>query len=408
MSSLGFSSGPASSGLQSHRIALLFNANKVYDREIVAGIGAYLGSTRAAWELFMEEDFRCRPENMAGWQGDGIIADFDDPDIATALTGIQCPVVAVGSSYADPAHYPAGIPYVATDNRQLVRCAFEHLMGAGLPRFAMYSTPPTPRNRWAQEREQAFNELLAETGAEGSLFRGSTTEAQSWQGAQQQLIDWLQQLPKPIGIIAVNDARARHILQACLSAEIPVPEAVAIIGIDNDPLTRTLSRIPLSSVIQGTDQMGRTAAHLLHRLLRGGREHAAPVLVAPSGIHVAASSQHRPLSNPYVMRARHYIRQYAAQGIKAEQVVDHLGIARSTLDAYFRKELGYTVHDEIMHTKLGRAQDLLRDGQLSCSRIAVQCGFTSLQYMHAVFRRELGCTPREYQQNLREERVASN
>ena len=43
-----------------HRIALLFNANKVYDREIITGIGNYLLSTRVAWDLFLEEDFRCR------------------------------------------------------------------------------------------------------------------------------------------------------------------------------------------------------------------------------------------------------------------------------------------------------------------------------------------------------------
>jgi LacI family transcriptional regulator len=30
--------------------------------------------------------------------------------------------------------------------------------------------------------------------------------------------------------------------------------------------------------------------------------------------------------------------------------------------------------------------------------VAIRCGFTSLQYMYAVFRRELGCTPREYQE----------
>jgi hypothetical protein len=33
---------------RTHRIALLFNANKVYDREIITGIGKYLLSTRAS------------------------------------------------------------------------------------------------------------------------------------------------------------------------------------------------------------------------------------------------------------------------------------------------------------------------------------------------------------------------
>jgi LacI family transcriptional regulator len=32
----------------------------VYDREIITGIGNYLLSTRVAWDLFLEEDFRCR------------------------------------------------------------------------------------------------------------------------------------------------------------------------------------------------------------------------------------------------------------------------------------------------------------------------------------------------------------
>ncbi|GAB2882834.1 XylR family transcriptional regulator [Uliginosibacterium flavum] len=396
-----FGAQPPTHGPRPHRIALLFNANKVYDREIVAGIGAYMGSTRAVWDLFMEDDFRCRPWEMEGWGGDGIIADFDDPEISKALSQSPCPVVAVGSSYASPADYPTGIPYVATDNLQLIRLAHEHLLSVGITEFAMYSAPLNPGNRWAQEREKAFATVVGGPNAHRAIFRGEATHASGWQDAMSKLIVWLQALPKPLGIIAVNDARARHVMQACLIAGLAVPEEIAIIGIDNDPLTQTLSRIPMSSVIQGTQEMGMTAARLLHRMLCGGRECSAPVLVAPAGIHIATSSQHQALRNPYVMRARHYIRQYAAQGIKAEQVVDYLGLARSTLDAYFRKELGHTVHDEIMHTKLAKAKELLLDAQLSCASIAIQCGFTTLQYMHAVFRRELGCTPREYQLSQR-------
>lgn len=383
------------------RVALLFNANKVYDREIIAGIGHYLSSTRTAWDLYMDEDFRCRPQQMADWNGDGIIADFDDPDIAALAGKLRCPVVAVGSSYAEAANYPEGIPYVATDNQAILRMACEHLLAAGLPRMALYSLPARPDKRWAQEREQAFRAQLALTGEQAEIWRGDHTDSRSWQQHLDSLAAWLHSLPKPVGIIAVNDARARHVLQACLSAGIAVPEEVAVVGIDNDPISQTLTRIPLSSVIQGTREMGQTAARLLSRLIHGARECPPPVLVPPAGMQVATSSQHEALRNPYVMRARHYIRQYAGQGIKAEQVVSHIGIARSTLDAHFRKELGRTIHDEIMLTKLARAQELLRSGRQSCARIAEQCGFTSLQYMHAVFKRELGCTPREYQHSQR-------
>ena len=151
-----------------HHVALLFNANKVYDREIISGIGAYLRSTRAEWDLFIEDDFRARLTSLAQWHGDGIIADYDDPAVSEALAGAKLPVVAVGGSYEDHADYPKGVPYVATDNFKLVKLAHDHLVEAGLPRIAMYSLPEAPGNRWAQEREKAFARLASE---------GESTEA---------------------------------------------------------------------------------------------------------------------------------------------------------------------------------------------------------------------------------------
>lgn len=384
----------------SHRIALLFNANKVYDREIIAGIGHYLRSTRVAWDLFLEEDFRCRLTGIERFEGDGIIADFDDPAVAEALHGCPLPVVAVGSSFEDAAQYPADLPYIATDNRKLVSLAWTHLIGAGLPHLAMYSLPVAQENRWAQERELAFQALARDEGVDAPVYRGLATSAPSWNQASEQLGVWLDALPKPVGVIAVTDARARQLLQACLMHGIAVPEQVAIIGIDNDPLTRTLTRIPLSSVIQGTEEMGKTAAHMLHQMLGGARFPGRRILVPPVGINVLESTRHEPLSSPHVMRARHFIRQYACQGIKTEQVADYVGVSRSSLEEYFRRELHCTVHQEILRHKLDAAKALLASRDAASAEVAIRCGFTSLQYMYAVFRRELGCTPREYQDSV--------
>ena len=234
-----------------HRIALLFNANKVYDRQIMTGIGDYLKSTRVVWDLFMEEDFRSRTIDIREWLGDGIIADYDDPAVEEALSGLPIPVVAVGGSYADNSRYPANIPYIATDNDKLVRLAYDHLIEQGLCRFAFYGLPPLAGNRWAQEREHAYEQAIGEDGIPSIIYRGSPTSAGGWGRSQEDLIAWMHSLPKPVGIIAVTDARARQLLQACIAADIPVPEQVAIVGIDNDQMVQLLSRIPLTSVIQG-------------------------------------------------------------------------------------------------------------------------------------------------------------
>ena len=100
----------------------------------------------------------------------------------------------------------------------------------------------------------------------GVVYQGLETAPENWQHAQNRLADWLQTLPPQTGIIAVTDARARHVLQVCEHLHIPVPEKLCVIGIDNEELTRYLSRGP-SSVAQGTRQMGYQAAKLLHRLL---------------------------------------------------------------------------------------------------------------------------------------------
>ena len=383
-----------------HRVALLFNGNKVYDREILTGIAGYLSSTRVSWDLFLEEDFRCRLPGIERWQGDGIIADFDDPAVCAALANSQLPVVAVGGSYQDPADYPPNLPYVATDNFKLVKLAYHHLIEAGLPRFAFFSLPEAPGSRWAQEREKAFCQLMERDHMPAEVYRGLCTSAPSWDEAVEQQVAWLRSLPKPIGIIAVSDARARQLLQACLKAGIAVPEQVALIGIDNDPLARILTRVPLSSVMQGGEEMGRSAAHLLHQMLNGARLGCPRLLVPPAGINVLASTRHEPVHHPHVMQACHFIRQYACQGIKTEQVADYVGISRSSLESHFRRELGRSVHDEILRFKLDAATAILLREAGNIADIAVRCGFTSVQYLHTVFRRELGCTPREYQERL--------
>ena len=251
-------------------ITLLFNANKVYDRQVIEGVGHYLQSSKVDWDVYLEEDFRCRLENIEDWAGDGIIADFDDQEIQKALENSDIPVVGVGGSYQNQDDYPT-VPYVATDNRQLVNAAYEHLRQKGLERFAYYGVPLDENHRWAKEREQAIQAITFEEGYDCQIYRGHATRPETWQYAMNRLTDWLQSLPTPIGIVAVTDSRARHLLQACDHLGIEVPDRISIIGIDDDDIARHLSRISLSSVTQGCFEMGYRAAKLLHKKLKQHR-----------------------------------------------------------------------------------------------------------------------------------------
>ncbi len=386
-----------------YRITLLFNANKVYDRQVVEGVGEYLQASQCGWDIFIEEDFRCRIDNVKDWLGDGVIADFDDREIVQSLQSVSVPLVGVGGSYHDPDDYPP-VHYIATDNHALVQCAFMHLKEKGLNRFAFYGLPPSGGKGWAQEREYAFRQLVASEQYQGVVYQGMETAPDNWQYAQNRLADWVQALPPQTGIIAVTDARARHLLQVCEYLNIAVPEKLCVIGIDNEELTRYLSRVALSSVAQGTRQMGYRAAKLLHQLLH--HPVALPlqrILVPPVRVVGRSSTDYRSVHDPAVIQAMHYIRCYACKGIKVEQVLDAVGMSRSNLEKRFKDEMGQTIHGVIHAEKLERARNLLVSTSLSINEISVMCGYPSLPYFYAVFRKEYDLTPKEYRDRFAED-----
>ena len=389
------------------RITLLFNANKVYDRQVIEGIGEYLQASQCDWDIFLEEDFTTHLDNFEDWKGDGIIADFDNPDVVALLRNTDIPVIGVGGSYENENDYPA-VPYVATDNNALVALAFQHLKSKGFENFAFYGIPSDSWKQWAHEREKAFHKLIKQEGYSGSVYRGNDTSSQTWQYDMNRLADWLQRLPTPTGIIAVTDSRARHLLQVCEQLNIMVPDKMSVIGIDNEELARYLTRVSLSSVGQGCKEMGYRAAKMLHKKLVSTTNNTASeqatyerILVAPMKVYERQSTDYQALHDPYVIQAMHYIRHHACKGIKVDQVLTHVGISRSNMEGRFKLERGHSIHQEIHNSKLTRACSLLRNTELPIQEISELCGYPSLQYMYSVFKKDIDNTPKEYRDRER-------
>jgi LacI family transcriptional regulator len=336
-----------------------------------------------------------RLEHIVEWSGDGIIADFDDPAIQAAMHNAKVPVIGVGGSYINEQDYP-DVPYVATDNYEVVKSAYEHLKKKGLERFAFYGLPLDQTHRWAVERERAMLKLCKSDGYDCSIYRGHPTRPETWQYTMNRVSDWIQGLPNPVGIVSVTDARARHLLQACEQIGKLVPDNISIVGIDDDDIARYLSRISLSSVTQGCFDMGFQAAKLLHRHLDNPNLKSRRVLVPPVGVSERQSTDFKALKDPYVIQAMHYIRQNACRGIKVEQVLDYVGVSRSNLEQRFREEREHSIHTEIHNEKLAKACKLLVEEDIPTSEVAQVCGYPSLQYMYAVFKKHYDKTPREF------------
>ncbi|QLB15847.1 XylR family transcriptional regulator [Mannheimia granulomatis] len=378
-----------------YKIALLFNANKIYDRGVMKGIGQFIQASQCSWDIFVEDDFVYHKDTIESLSIDGIIADFDDPETAELLKDIDVPIVAVGGSYQNPDYYPK-LPYVATDNYALVEAAFLHLKQKGINQFAFYGYPAETEKHWSIERQKAFIQLMEKYEHQPNCYVGDKAHSDNWAELQTKLGEWLQTLPSHTGIIAVTDARARHLLQTCEHLKIAVPEELCVIGIDNEELIQYLSRVSLSSVTQGTTQIGYHAAKLLYRKLNHLPVSLKPILIPPLKIEERRSTDYRSLQDPSVIQAMHFIRHRACQGIKVEQVLDHLRMSRSNLEQRFKDEMNKTVHQVIHEEKLSRAKYMLKFTDIPTQEIAHVCGYPSLQYFYAVFKKEFGKTPKEF------------
>ena len=124
---------------------------------------------------------------------------------------------------------------------------------------------------WARWQHDRFAELATQSKCSLAshmkpLHFGGAAE---WSANLRGLAAWLRGLPKPVGIFACYDIRGQQILDACRMTGLRVPDDVAVVGVDNDPVRCTLSDPPLSSVVPDTHRVGYVAAELLTKQMKG-------------------------------------------------------------------------------------------------------------------------------------------
>ena len=202
--------------------------------------------------------------------------------------------------------------------------------------------------------------------------------------------------PKPLALLAYDDADAARALGACLAAGLSVPEDVAVLGIGGDRLICENQLVPLSSVEHDQGRTGYEGAELLDRLMDGGKPPRKPILIPPRGITVRASTDFIAATSPVVRRALEYIRGHLGESFGLAQIAAATGASRATVARLFEQELGRSVGSEILRQRMILAKTMLKDGTLSISEIAFRTGFCNPAYFTNTFRRAAGITPKKW------------
>ena len=206
----------------------------------------------------------------------------------------------------------------------------------------------------------------------------------------------MQALPKPCGLMAAVDLRAKQVLDTCRTANIRVPEEIAVVGVDNDATICENTTPTLSSVLPDFEGGGYLAAELLDRLFRGLQRKTLHLTYGVRGIVQRQSSQYLRQSDRMIASAIEFIRLNACAGITVTDVVTQMSVSRRYAERHFRAACGHSVLDEIQHHRLERVCSLLRETNLPIREIGERCGYDTEIYLKVLFKKRFGMTMRDY------------
>ena len=92
-----------------------------------------------------------------------------------------------------------------------------------------------------------------------------------------------------------------------------------------------------------------------------------------------------------------YIANHYTEALDASRLSQALGIGKTQLYALTKKLYQQGMAKHIRELRMEKAKSLLREQRdLPLAEVAWQCGYMDYNYFFTVFKREVGCTPKEW------------
>jgi len=379
------------------KVGILVEITREFGRGICRGIAELARTSGSFSPVLLDVSSLNDLETLRGF--DGFVARVMNDEIASRLAATGRPVVDV--YYDKPRD---GFAIVKTNHGQIGRMAAEHFLER---RFVNFAFCGFAGGRFSDYCRAAFVRALRRRGASCHVYMPNARVRYTYNAhvlINEQLhpapdaravTRWLNALPKPMAIFCPNDLRAWQVLQICKQLQITVPHEVAILGLDNDMLVCGLANPMISSIDPRAEEIGREAAALLAESFRHPEREFRRIVrqVSPRCVVERTSTETYPIDPPWLSEALVFIGRNVGNNLTASDVYREMRRSHTSVDATFRKVLGYSVQAEIARQRLDRACHLLSTTRLSVVEIAPLCGFSSAQYLNRTFTARFGTSP---------------
>ena len=377
------------------RIVLLIETSREFGRQLIIGIARY-SRFHGPWSFYKEQiSLKSSIPHLTSWKPDGII--MRDSLIKNELIELKIPTILVQHDSS----YSKDLPAIITDSASIAKMASKHLIGKGFKNFAFCGFD---NFEWSNNRKHYFCRHNTEAGFETHVYCSPRKKKIiDWENEQRQVCNWLKTVPKPVGLLACNDDRGQHILEVCKRLGFKVPEDVAVIGVDNDPMICDIGDPPLTSIALNVESAGYEAAKLLDQMIDHQTIEGQQINVYPTHIVQRQSSDILAVDDAEVALAIRFITENAKNKILVNNVVKTTHISRRTLEQRFKKAIHRSIYDEIRQVRVELISKLLIETNLPISQITSFFNFTDVEHISRYFKKEKGIGLREFR-NLHQPR----
>ena len=376
------------------RIAILIPSDCKAHRDRIAGILRYLTS-HPYLEAVLTGDHVAnrRLSDLTGLKFDGLMTTPEHLCQSNLIRRIAAPsvVIANGRNLTPP---PGCRRFgaVVCDNEGVGKCGAEFFIKKNFTSFAFVGMAET--QAWVDERLNGFRDTLSQHGFDCMVYRPPA--GTGWKAEEPALRNFLQKTPKPCGLLAAFDSRAKHAIDICSRIGIAVPQQISVLGVDNDELFCEWTRPTISSIQPDFELSGYRLAELLDTLMHEPPKPPVILRYGVTGIVERLSTLDITGAARIVTLAREYIRKNAKAPIKLADIAAAVGCSPRILQRRFQEVLGKTPIDELRERRLEHVCEMLSKTTTPIDLVGGFCGFNSNSNLKTAFKARYGMSLSAY------------
>ncbi|MBE6395654.1 MAG: helix-turn-helix domain-containing protein [Lentisphaerae bacterium] len=336
-------------------------------------------------------------EEFKEWKPDGIIIGSTAPHTINGISRLGCQA-AVFINIEPPQQIGIRHTSIYCDNRAVAEAAARLFQMKKLNHFAFVGS--RFGDEWSIERGRHFQDLVHTDKTTFASFITATPKQTSHHSEISMLAEWLAALPKPCGVFAACDIRAKDVLDAASDSGLSIPEQMLVLGVDDEEFICRQTTPSLSSIIPDFSGGGYLAAQTLVKLIKREQKHSQLNYFGVKGIVERLSTGDANGSSRMVCRANEFIQNHAVSIRSVKEIAKASGASLRILQKNFKTITGRTIHNALTENRLQRVCTMLRHTVTPISQIGELCGFSNESHLKKIFRQHYGTTMSAYRSKV--------